>query len=324
MARTASTAIRTTTIQRTVETTTLLVDRPTDYAALTRRYRLVRHELPARARQLAQMHQTQAQRQHSERLYGQVHNSLRDQLDYPYKTYMYDTLDDAMHKQWVVYVLYPREVEPQRLTLRFLDDAPLPWREITFAELDLHLVLKLLHIAYFRGERASGRFVGQDHCYIYAKQQRADRYHICLEVDLNGDIGNHAEMQTQTFRVRGQACPFRRVEHPSDTSRAYFARRLTGRHAYFIHLRAREREELVHASEPIYEIRTMSGRRTVLPYHDITHIEESRGKLLDDFIAGFAGYLAERGIACRRKERAFTKYAPSEPVRPGRGPHPHR
>jgi hypothetical protein len=322
MATTASTEISTTTIRRTVETTTLLVDRPADYAALTRRFRLVRYELPERARQLARLHQTQAQRQLGARLYGQVHNGLRDQLDYPYKSFKYDTLDDAERKQWVVYVLYPREVEPQRLTLRFLDDAPLTWREVGFADLDLHLLLKLLHIAYFRGERASGRFIGQDRCYMYAKQQRADRHHICLEVELIGDIGNLPELRTQTFRVRGRARPFRRVEHPSDTSRAYFARKLTGAHAYFIHLKAGEREELVRASEPVYEIRTMAGRPTVLPYHDIAHVEESVGKLLDDFIRGFAGYLADCGIACRRNERAFTEYKPSEPALPGKAPLP--
>lgn len=279
---------------RTVRTTTFVVRQPVDYARLEEHFKLVRYELPERLRWSKNNND-----------YGQMHNSLRDQIDFPYKTYKYDRLDGK--PKWVVYVLYPHEATIQPITISFLSAAPLPFRQVSFADPELHILLKLLQIAYFRGEQA-GRFIGQDVCYIYAKQKREHRFYICLRVDLQGDIRNQEGAATQEFKVIGRACPFKRVEKPNQTSRAYFGRRVKGGKAYFVHFKAGEVSKAVQAKEPVYEIRTSEGRRTTLNYHDQQHLDESVGKLLYDFIGNFTGYLANFGIIGQQKERTFQRF----------------
>lgn len=283
-------------MSRIAQTTTLVVTPPTAYASLEARFKLLRYELPPKLR----WSKNPAD-------YGRMQNSLRDQIAFPYKTFKYDRLDGA--PKWVVYVLAPRESQPQSLTLAFLSDAPLPWREIAFAQLDLHLLLKLLQIAYFRGEQA-GRFVGQDHCYVYAKQVKEHRYHICLQIDLKGDLRNQPGDARQEFKVTGSARPFKRVDEPRQVGRAYFARKVRGDKAYFVHLRAAEVVSAVQAKEPVYEIRTREGQRTTLSYHNQEHLDESVGKLLADFLGAFIAYLADYGIASQLKERTFERFDP--------------
>src|SRR5579884_4496651 len=158
----------------TTATTTLIIDTPVDVRHLEARYKLMRYELPKKLYRLADKNR---------HAYGQLHNSLRDQLDYPYKTYKYDQLDGV--RKWVVYILYPRHADPVTLQIAFLSDEPLPVSEIALDQLDLELLLQLLQVAYCRSEQG-WRFVGQNQCYIYAKKDSNDT-HLCLQIDIQAD-----------------------------------------------------------------------------------------------------------------------------------------
>src|SRR6266581_1860999 len=171
---------------RTTPTTTLVVSRPTDFSRLEAHYRLIRYELPRELRWVAKRDRN---------AFGRMHNSLRDQLDCPYKPYTHDQLDDV--EKWVVYALYRRNEPPATLTLPFLSNAPLRQSEIPFDRPELHLLLKLLQIAYVRGNQG-GRFVGQDLCYVHAKREGST--HICLQIDLKGDICTEPGDREQEFK----------------------------------------------------------------------------------------------------------------------------
>src|SRR2546430_410127 len=93
----------------------------------------------------------------------QMHNCLRDQLNCPYKAFMYEQIGDT--KKWVVYALYLRQEEPADIKITFVSDIVLEKEEVPFERLKLHILLKLLQIAYIHGERAT-RFIGQDYCYL--------------------------------------------------------------------------------------------------------------------------------------------------------------
>ena len=223
---------------------------------------------------------------------------------------MIHKMDGENTNKWVAYVLYPRGADPQRITIPFLTETPLPSREITFAQLNLHLLLKLLHIAYFLGEK-TGRFVGQDSCYALARVIKEDRYSICLQIELQGDIRNQESATQQEFKVVGSACPFRRVDTPlQEWPHAYFGCKLTGGKPYFVHLKKLEVAAAIQEKKPIYEIRRYEGRHTTLAFHDLQRVEESVGKLLHDFIRDFTAYLADYGITARSKERTFTEFVP--------------
>lgn len=291
---------RTTKTSHTTQTTTLIVTLPADFSQLEASFRLIRYELPAAV----------LRRRNNKNDYGRMHNCLRDQLNYPYRVFTHDKLDGKDTNKWVAYVLYPLGTDPQRITIPFLTDTPLPWRDITFAQLDLHLLLKLLHIAYFLGEK-TGRFVGEDSCYVLAKVIKEDRYDICLQIELQGDTRNQENTPQQEFKVVGSACPFRRVDMPlQEWPHAYFGRRITGKKPYFVHLKKTEVAMAIQEKKPIYEIRRYEGRRTTLTYHDLQGIEQSVGKLLFDFIRDFTAYLIGYGITAHSKERTFTEFVP--------------
>lgn len=292
-------------MKRTIPTTTLKVVKPEDYSALGATFHLIRYELPKDLRWRMKS---------APFLYGQVHNILRDQLDCPYKAYMYDQLDNGVIK-WVVYALYPKNATPVILEMPFSSTAPLAPQKIVFEQLPLHVLLKLLQITFVRGYQAS-RFVGQDHCYVHAKKV-GPFSHICLRIDLKGDTRTQQTDSEQEFKVNGHACLFRRVGYPEGSfpSYMYFGRKITQNRVHFLHLKRAEIEAVKQRNEPLYGIGTRNGKKTTLAYHDLRNIEGSTGKLLADFIQDFTAFLAQYGIVCRTKERQFSRFVPpKQPV----------
>ena len=236
-------------------------------------------------------------------LYAQVHNSLRSQLDYPYRTFMYDRIDGP--PRWVVYVLAPRGEVPKTLRLGFQPGPPLEPQPISFSAIEFHVLLKLLQIDYFRGEQP-GYFIGQDNCYVYAKRSKELDCDICVEVQLQGDTRNRSLDPVQEFKVIGGAHPFRRLlDEPQRWSGTYFGRRFRNGKVYYIHLRVDRAQEYMRSGKAVYTISPLTGRRTTLPYHSLQRVEASRGKVLYDFIQGYTRYLANWGITSRIKERTF-------------------
>ena len=153
---------------RTTSTTTLKVRKPEDYTALENAYQLIRYELPPDLR---------GRLKKASYLYGQMHNILRDQLDCPYKAYLYDQIDPDTTK-WVVYALYLRDEAPKIIEMplspRFPSLTPQP---ITFKQLPLHILLKLLEITYVRGHQAT-RFIGQN--FLLYPRQKSRGVFACL------------------------------------------------------------------------------------------------------------------------------------------------
>jgi len=289
---------------QTVQTTTLLVSRPTDFPQLEANYTLVRYVLPAALRSKGQDERHKGSRAN---MYAQVHNSLRGQLDYPYKTYMFDRIDGPY--RWAVYALVLRSEEPKALRLGFHPGPPIAPQPIPFTKIEFHVLLKLLQIAYFRGE-LPGYFIGQDNCYVYAKRSKKLDCDICVHIQLQGDIRTEQDDPLQVFKVIGGARPFRRLlEEPARWSGIYFGRRPRDNKAYYIHLRTDKAQEYMKGGKAVYTISPLQGRRTTLPYHDLRHIDESAGKVLYDFIQGFTRYLAQHGIDSRIRERMFHPFA---------------
>jgi hypothetical protein len=178
--------------------------------------------------------------------FGRVYNTIRDQIDYPYKSFQHDQLDGEKHKKWAFYVLYPREAAIKDILLPWFQDTSLPKNPIHFSDLPLHVLLKLLQIRFFRGDQTS-RFVGQDKCYVYARSA-GDNFHYCVEIELKGAPTNKGEPSIQEFRIIPHARRFGKVEPPFQPSRSLFGKRTVGNKFFFIHLQsgAVEREPVVY------------------------------------------------------------------------------
>lgn len=276
--------------QQTVETTTLVIEHPRRYALLEERFRLVRYVLPDALRY-----------RRNPTDFGRLHNTIRDQIDHPYKSFQYDELDGKKNKKWVVYVLYPRKAPVGDVTLGWLADTPLPWREVPVGDVPLHLLLKLLQIRFFRGEDTK-RFVGQDRCYVYARPGGAD-FHYCVEVELRGAPTNREDAPAQEFRIIPHARRFGRVEPPFQPWRPLFGKHTVGDKFFFIHLKSgvAERESAV------YEIVTFPGKRAQVKYHDPRDLDAGKGKIVFDFIQQFLAELRDLGIAGHARQRTFTR-----------------
>jgi hypothetical protein len=289
---------------QTVQTTTLIVSRPADFPLLDAHFTLVRYVLPATLRSKSYGERSKS---NGANIYAQLHNSLRSQLEYPYRTFMFDRLDGP--PRWVVYVLVPRGEVPKALRLGFQPGPPLEPQPIAFSAIEFHVLLKLLQIAYFRGEQP-GYFIGQDYCYAYAKRSKELDCDICVEVQLQGDIRNQSLDPVQEFKVIGGAHPFRRLpDEPERWSGTYFGRKFRNGKVYYIHLRVDRAQEYMRSGKAVYTMSPLSGRRTTLPYHSLQRVEECRGKILYDFIQGFTRYLADWGITSQIKERTFHPFA---------------
>jgi hypothetical protein len=161
------------------------VTKPAKYEILENEFKLVRYVVPDRLRKV-------------NKIFERVHAHLKEQIDYPYKSYRFDELDGP--KRWAVYVLYPKTIEPLEVTV---ENIAMEWRELRLDEPELHILLKLLQIKYFRGS-GLGKFVGRDNCYIYARKDGRNT-HTVMEIEIKGDIGNNNNQPTQLFNVIGYA-----------------------------------------------------------------------------------------------------------------------
>ncbi len=274
--------------QHIATTTTLVVDKIQDYTLLEHLFRVVRYIVPDKLRN-----------EKNATFFGRVHNTLREHLNYPYKSLKYDTFDGAHVKKWVVYVLYPKEAAVVDLVLPWFDNEPLPQQDIAFAQVPVPILIKLLQIRLFRGVEST-RFVGRDQCYVYARSGGKD-FHYCVEIELKSAQVS-TEDATQEFHIIPHARRFGKITPPFQPSRALYGKRAVGNQFFFLHLKpgAEAQEQNVH------DIVTIPGMRAQVKFHDPDHLDASKGKIVFDFLQQFLLSLDDLGIPAHIKKRTLT------------------
>lgn len=289
---------------RITPTTTLLLTKPAHYQRLEECYQLLRYELP---RDLPYLISDKNE------LWGKMQNILQAQIKHPYRVFYHDNLDSK--KKWVVYVLLPKQHEAPIVTIPISSDEPLPWREMSFDELDFHVLVKLLHVANMHGPN-KGRFTGQGSCYIHAKK-KGKTAHICAEITISEDIKTEKPDLIRQFKVEAHATLFfKREKYPSGELSRYptFGRRTAPNGVvYFLQLSPDEVIQAKSKNEPVFRQGTTKGGRTTLDYLDLDDLDASTGKILSDFLSDFRAFLAQCGIESELKARAFQLFeAPKE------------
>jgi hypothetical protein len=290
---------------RTTPTTTLLITKPTDFTLLEAVYQLWRYELPDDLRWKFKSAKNPSE------MWAKIQNSLQAQINAPYRVFTHDRLDGGPYHKWVVYVLALRHTSPQPITLPLWSDAALPCKPIAFTDLAFHMVIKLLQVAHMHGNQA-GRFTGQGRCYVHAK--RNDEFsHVCVQLDLHEDILTQEGDQIRRFKVEAQAKLFQRC-HADEylvPREAYFRKRNAPDGAvYFLQMKLDEIKRLKEEGGSFYKKVTRSRKKTTLAYHDLSHIDESTGKILSDFIRDFRRFLIQCGIKSQSHLRTFRAYTP--------------
>ena len=280
-----------------VRTTTVSVTKPVNFGRLESEFKLVRYIVPDRLRAST-----------TGKTFERIHAQLKEQLDYPYKSYRFDKVDGP--ERWAVYVLYPKSTAPLMVKA---DDVPMEWQEVEFGTPEFHLLLKLLQVQYFCGSE-QGKFVGRDSCYVYARRD-GKTAHVCMQIDLIGDLANQDANRTQLFKVTGSAHKFvpprKAVEAGKQYVNSYYAiSRFTKEGtALFQQVKPSQIIDLSKKGN-IYEQKTFEGKRATLDYYSLDAVERSRGYLLDAFIAGFSAFLAIYEFDVQTVERQFTQFQP--------------
>lgn len=284
-----------------VRTTTISVTKPVNFGRLESEFKLVRYVVPDRLRTST-----------SGKTFERIHAQLKEQLDYPYKSYKYDKVDGP--ERWAIYVLYPNSADPLIVKA---DDVPMDRQVVGFDTPEFHLLLKLLQVQYFRGPE-QGKFVGRDSCYVYARRD-GKTAHVCMQIDIIGDIANEEDYQTQLFKVTGIArklvIPRKAVESGKQYTNPYYAISRINEEgtALFQQVKPSQIIELSKKGN-IYEEKTFEGTRATLDYYSLDAVERSRGYLLDAFIAGFSTFMASYQIDVQTVERQFTQFTPTPEV----------
>jgi hypothetical protein len=280
------------TASRTITTTTLVLEQPLDYSRIEEKYKVERYTVPSSL-------------QHNKNFtnYGRVHNAFRDQVNYPYRSYMYDKLDGEKNKKWVFYVLYPKEAEIIDITLPWFQKEPLQRKGISFSDLPLHMFLKLLQIRFFRGGETK-RFVGHDKCYVYARSDKND-IHTCVEIDIKEAITNREDSSLPEFRVIPHAKRFGKAAQPYYPADPLFGKHAEGKQVFFTHLHS----NAVEKEKTVYKLVNFKNSRAQLKYHDPHNLDAGKGKIVLDFLQAFLGNLADLGIIGHLRTR-LVKPAP--------------
>lgn len=271
---------------RTITTTTLVFEQPLDYSQIEKQYRIERYIIP-----------NNLQYNQNPKTYGRVHNAFRDQINYPYRSYMHDKIDGEKNKKWVFYVLYPKDVEAVEVSLPWAQDTPLSKKGIAFKDLPLHMFLKLLQIRFFRGNDTK-RFVGHDKCYVFARSSKND-VHTCVEIEIKEAITNRESSPLQEFRVIPHARRFGKAEPSYHFADPLFGKRAQGKNFFFIHLRS----DAVASEETVYKIANFKNSRAQLKYHDPNNLDAGRGKIVFDVLQAFLSSLADLGITGKLRTR---------------------
>ncbi len=274
----------------TTPTTTLIVARPPNFHRLETRYKLIRYELPEILYRVSKNNCL---------TYGQVQNSLYDQLECPYKLFKHDRLDGEGEEKWAVYALYPRYATPATVLLPLFSEAALPAGEIAFERLDLFSLLSLLQIVYCRSGRAR-HFTGQDLCYAMGKQAET-----CLQIELLDDGAECATEDEQEIKVLGLLRRLQRISPGKkfSPSTAYFARKEINRADNFFQVKQSDLDLYKRCKETLYEICVCTGSQA---------IEEGMGKQLYEALSDFSMHLVGYGIICHAKTRQFNRFVSDE------------
>lgn len=282
---------------RTLNTTTLIVEKPQDYSKLENKYKLVRYLVSPDF--------------HSKpNKYQRLHVELKAQLRVPYRHYYYDTLDGPPNV--VVYALYPIDEEPIDVVLMFISDEQLEKRAISFADLRLDNLIKLLQFQHFADQ---SYFASMGAYYVHARST-SDTWHLCLEIDIKGANENvdknKQEKQIQYFYVSGEAKNFKQVsKKPDDYHRyrkPYYTRQLINSLVVFEQVPFDEIDN--YPKEELFEIYKSRSNPARLPYHaqNKTKLQASRGYLLHKFMQSFVSELSNYDINVEIKKRTWARY----------------
>lgn len=304
-------------MNRKAKTTAIEITPPITFTELDQQYRLVKYVLP---RMLVF--------DKDKYKYAKMHNEIKEILNVPYRVFTKDYINGS--NRWSLYALFPPKSDADStnggsealdektsdLPVLNYDGEALPPSHVPFSEPKLHVLIKLLQVAYTRHHevgQTTNRFVGRDKCYIYATRSGdAGEYHKCLEMEIRGDIQNE-----NIFYIDGHSRTFAldsKINAQYININTYFTMiPIKDDLIIFNQVRRSAVRDAIEANKSLqlYKQIRIPGKRTTLDFHSIDSQEETeqtRGYLIDTFIRGFSGYLQGFGFKVEHISRDFQRF----------------
>ena len=298
------------------KTTAVEIIPPEVFTSLEQKYRLVKYVLP---RVLVF--------DKSDGKWARMHHEIKENLDVPYRVFTKDSVQG--YNRWSLYALFPPKgknsdvPKDEASTVDSVDIDQLPVvnyageqliaTEIPFSQPPLHVLIKLLQVAYGYYKEPgqnTNRFVGQHTCYLYATRSGdSGIFHKCLEMDIRGDIQNE-----NIFYIDGHARTFALDTKMNPDyihlNTYYTITPIKDNLAIFNQVKRSVVQKSINSPKTLnlYKQITISGKRTTLDYHSIQSMEDTeqtRGYLVDTFIRGFSGFLSSFGFQVNNVSREF-------------------
>ena len=294
---------------RSVRTTTLLLRPSDEYEKLQEHYKVIRYLVPP-----------SFTFRNDKYKFAKLHVRLKNQLPFPYVFYTHDKIDGGDEN--AVYVLYPKDSDVISVTIDFLSDDALVNREVSFSQLESHILIKLLFVDFFR-QANKPHFMSQGDYYIYVKAN-TDRSgnvksDLCLRLKLNGhrDNKDKSDGDWLAFHITNHATRFRKIDSPENWMKyslpLFKKTKPNDGLVFFSQLRPDDLPKNIgDFGEDIYEISPYKDHPAKLDYHWHFRPEYSRGKILFDFINQIVPFLKERGVEAKQRYRDVQEYRPEK------------
>jgi hypothetical protein len=285
-------------------TTTLIVDKTEiDFERLQSHYRLIRYVLPY----------DWANRGRG--LYSRLYVQLREQLEVPYVVFQHDKIDSS--KKRVIYALYDvKNTSIAQLNFDFLSDTenPLPYSEIQFQQVELHIAIKLLQSAF---ANFYPYFASMGKYYIHVDTE-SEGWELCMEIALRGALENQDndghDRPIQEFQIMGHSRYFKQLQKDSkeiseDTKQYKVYYKKSYDKSGFVVFKQLTTDEIETHIGALFYLYSNPANKPHIDYHNQSgsKIEPCRGYALHRFIEKFMSWLTDKGVPVKQKIRNWEK-----------------
>jgi len=190
------------------------------------------------------------------------------------------------------------------------DGKNLDARQISFNEIEFHMLIKLLMTSYFHPlGKDTNRFVGQHDCYLHIIGN--DKKHVCLKISLNEDA-QHKNL----FYVSGEANTFikvtKSIEKLKHRYEPYYQMRLAtdGVTPVFSQIKP----SAIGEKKGLFRKNSLPDKRTMLDFHDNDRPDETRGYHLSRFITDFTEFIYQFGFSVTYTPYQFEKHVTKKKI----------
>jgi hypothetical protein len=270
---------------QSVSTTNFLVTNPIDLSILQSKYKVIHYTLD------------EGQRNYSNfgdrNFYAKFTNSYKDKFDYPF----------YYHKFSGLYALCLLNDSPKEWKFKFDDEEIIHHKDISFEQLDLHILLKLLTALYFYNESEQKRRVCQNSFYMVGKKFGSKI--LACKLELKQENSFHSEFHVKsksTIFIKGD---LNKISPAYLFTNSYYELITKDGLSYMRQLKPSKVKDFT--GELFIEKPPFVTERAHLDWYSDVNFKQTRSYLIYNFKDKFKRFLGEYNVLISDKNQQFYK-----------------